>query len=151
MLGSIDANEGDAQNGWDTDEFPTNVYDSLEAMLVVLRMGGLKSGGLNFDAKLRRNSTDQEDLFLAHIGGMDTFALALGIAYDIIRDGKLDAMVSKRYSSFDNGKGAEFEDGKLTLTDLRNIAAAQGEREPDRISGKQEMIKNLINQYIFGS
>ncbi|MBL7005556.1 MAG: xylose isomerase [Spirochaetia bacterium] len=148
MLGSIDANEGDAQNGWDTDEFPTNVYDSLEAMMVVLKSGGLKTGGLNFDAKLRRNSTDSEDLFLAHIGGMDTFALALEIADRIITDGKLDAMISKRYSSFDSGKGADFEAGKLSLTDLRDIAAGQGESE--RISGKQELIKNLINQYIFG-
>jgi len=148
MLGSIDANEGDAQNGWDTDEFPTNVYDSLEAMMVVLKSGGLKTGGFNFDAKLRRNSTDSEDLFLAHIGGMDTFALALEIANDIITDGKLDAIISKRYSSFDSGKGADFEAGKLSLKNLRDIAAGQGESE--RISGKQEMIKNLINQYIFG-
>jgi xylose isomerase len=148
MLGSVDANEGDAQNGWDTDEFPTNVYDSVEAMMVILKMGGFSTGGLNFDAKLRRNSTDREDLFIAHIGGMDTFALALEIADRIISDGKLDAMVANRYRSYESGKGAEFEAGKLTLTDLRDIAASQP--EPALVSGKQEMIKNVINQYIFG-
>ncbi len=148
MLGSVDANEGDPHNGWDTDEFPTNLYDTVEAMLVILRMGGFTTGGLNFDAKLRRNSTDREDLFIAHIGGMDTFALALDIADRIIADGKLDGMLRGRYSSYDSGKGAEFEAGKLTLTDLRDIAAAQG--EPELISGKQELIRNMINQYIRG-
>lgn len=148
MLGSVDANEGDAQNGWDTDEFPTDIYDSVEAMMVILKMGGLTTGGLNFDAKLRRNSTDREDLFLGHIGGMDTFARALEIADKIISDGKLNAFVTERYSSYDSGKGAEYEEGKVSLEALRDYAASAD--EPAMISGKQERVKNLINQYILG-
>ena len=148
MLGSIDANQGDNQNGWDTDEFPTNVYDAVEAMKVVIDNGGLGSGGLNFDAKIRRNSTDMEDLFIAHIGGMDTFALALELAQKMKEDGKLDGMLKSRYSSYDAGKGAEFEAGKLTLSDLRDIALEVG--EPEKISGKQELISNIINSYLFG-
>lgn len=148
LLGSVDANIGDAQNGWDTDQFPTDVYDALKAMMVIVDNGGLGSGGLNFDAKIRRNSTDQEDLFLGHIGGMDTFALALEIATKIKNDGKIDAMMLKRYESFDSGKGKEFEQGKMTLEDLRDFAA--GDTLIPQISGKQEMIENMLNRYMFG-
>lgn len=147
MLGSIDANQGDYQNGWDTDEFPTNVYDAVEAMSVVLSSGGLTRGGLNFDAKIRRNSTDAEDLFLAHIGGMDTFALALQLADRIITDGKLPQLKAARYASFTSGEGARFAEGKLSLEELAAIGMHVG--EPARTSGKQELIRNLINQYLF--
>ncbi len=148
MLGSIDANQGDAQNGWDTDEFPTNIYDAVEAMMVVLSMGGFTTGGLNFDAKIRRNSTDPEDLFIAHIGGMDTFALALELADRIISDGKISAMREERYRSFTTGRGLAFANGELTLEELKDIGSAVG--EPEKRSGKQEQIRNMINQYLFG-
>lgn len=147
MLGSVDANQGDAQNGWDTDEFPTDIYDAVEAMMVIQGAGGLGSGGLNFDAKLRRNSTDPEDLFLAHIGGMDTFARGLEIADRIIQDGRIDEMKQRRYSSFSADEGRLFTEGKLTLAELKDIGMRIG--EPEKKSGKQEMIKNLVNQYIF--
>lgn len=146
MLGSIDANQGDAQNGWDTDEFPSNVYDATEAMLIVLRNGGLHDGGLNFDAKRRRNSTDLEDLFIAHIGGMDTFALALETASRIVQDGKIDAMLKNRYASFDTGKGKAFEQDELSLEELAGIGK---HANPVDISGKQELLNNLVNQYLF--
>ncbi len=148
LLGSVDANIGDAQNGWDTDQFPTDVYDALKAMMVIVDNGGLNSGGLNFDAKIRRNSTDQEDLFHAHIGGMDTFALALEIATKIKDDGKLNSMLTRRYESFDSGKGKEFEQGKMTLEDLRDFAA--DDSSIPQISGKQELIENMLNRYMFG-
>ncbi|MBB6481595.1 xylose isomerase [Spirochaeta isovalerica] len=148
LLGSVDANIGDPQNGWDTDQFPTNVYDALKAMMVIMDNGGLGSGGLNFDAKVRRNSTDLEDLFHAHIGGMDTFALALEVTDKINQDGKLAAMLDKRYESFNTGKGLEFEQGKMTLEDLRDFAAADA--PVPQISGKQEMIENMLNRYMFG-
>lgn len=148
MLGSVDANIGDMQNGWDTDQFPTNVYDSARAMQVILSMGGFVTGGLNFDARIRRNSTDQEDLFIAHIGGMDTFALGLEIASKIRKEGKLDKMRDDRYSSYNSGPGADFEKGKFTLEDLRNLAVKSG--EPEAISGKQELYENILNQYMFG-
>ena len=147
LLGSVDANRGDMQNGWDTDQFPNSVLETTEAMRIILAMGGFKTGGLNFDAKIRRNSTDREDLFLAHIGGMDTFALGLEIAARIQEDGKLDKMKADRYKSFDSGKGKDFEDGKLTLEDLRDYAAETG--EPAVISGKQELYENILNQYLF--
>ena len=146
MLGSVDANQGDAQNGWDTDEFPTNVYETTEAMLIILKNGGLHTGGLNFDAKRRRNSTDLEDLFIAHIGGMDAFALGLETADKIIRDGKLDAFKANRYSSFDSGDGKAFEEGKLSLEKLAEIGRTA---QPKDISGKQEMLNNMVNQYLF--
>ncbi len=146
MLGSVDANQGDAQNGWDTDEFPTNVYETTEAMLIILKNGGLHSGGLNFDAKRRRNSTDLEDLFISHIGGMDAFALGLETADRIIQDGKLDDFKAKRYASFDSGDGKAFEKGKLTLEALADIGRKATMK---KISGKQEMLNNLINQYLF--
>ena len=148
MLGSVDANIGDSQNGWDTDQFPTNVYDAARAMQIILSMGGFTTGGLNFDARIRRNSTDQEDLFIAHIGGMDTFALGLEIASKIQKEGKLDKMRTDRYSSYDSGLGSDFENGKFTLEDLRNLAVKGG--EPSAISGKQELYENIVNQYMFG-
>jgi xylose isomerase len=147
MLGSVDANQGDAQNGWDTDQFPTDVYDTVSAMLVILKQGGLGSGGLNFDAKRRRNSTDLEDLFIAHIGGMDAFALGLEIAWKIIEDGKFDAFVKDRYSSFDTGKGKAFEQGQLDLASLADLGR---EAKIERRSGKQEYLENLLNSYLFG-
>jgi len=146
LLGSIDANQGDAQNGWDTDEFPTDLYDCVEAMLVVLRAGGLGSGGLNFDAKLRRNSTDLDDLFLAHIGGMDAFARGLEIADALLKRSPLPKMLQQRYASFDSGDGARFEKGEIGLEALRDLAKAHG--EPKQVSGKQEQLANLVNQYL---
>ncbi|MFZ9981109.1 MAG: xylose isomerase [Cyclobacteriaceae bacterium] len=146
LLGSIDANRGDYQNGWDTDQFPNNINELTEAMLVILEAGGFQGGGINFDAKIRRNSTDQADLFYAHIGGMDCFARALIIAEKIISQGTYNKIRKERYASFDSGKGSEFESGRLSLEDLRNLAAASG--EPEIISGKQEYIENLINRFI---
>lgn len=146
MLGSIDANRGDYQNGWDTDQFPMNIPEIVEAMLVFLEAGGLATGGVNFDAKTRRNSTDLEDIFIAHIAGMDAFARGLIIADKILSDSPYKTWRKERYASFDSGKGAEFEAGKLTLEDLYGIASAQG--EPAQISGKQELYEALINQYI---
>lgn len=146
LLGSIDANRGDYQNGWDTDQFPINIYETVEAMLVILEAGGFKTGGVNFDAKTRRNSTDLEDIFIAHIAGMDVFARSLVIADKILRESDYKKMRTARYASFDSGKGAEFEAGKLGLADLRDFAAANG--EPKMISGKQELYEQLINLYI---
>ena len=146
VLGSIDANRGDYQNGWDTDQFPNDVNELTEAMLVILEAGGFKGGGINFDAKIRRNSTDAADLFYAHIGGMDCFARALIIADKILQQGEYKKLRQERYASFDNGKGSEFESGKLSLEDLREYAIANG--EPAIISGKQEYLENLINRYI---
>jgi xylose isomerase len=146
LLGSIDANRGDYQNGWDTDQFPVNLYELVEAMLVIVESGGLQGGGINFDAKLRRNSTDPDDIFHAHIGGMDSFARALIITDNILIHSPYRKLRAERYASFDSGKGKEFEEGKLTLEDLRNLAAENG--EPAQISGKQEMYENIINRYI---
>lgn len=146
MLGSIDANRGDAFNGWDTDQFPVNIYELVEAMLVIIEAGGLQGGGTNFDAKIRRNSTDPEDLFIAHIAAMDAFARALVIANDIIEKSPYLEMRKERYSSFNNGNGKAFEEGKLTLEDLRNLAIKNG--EPDVISGRQELYEAIINMYI---
>jgi xylose isomerase len=146
MLGSIDANRGDPQNGWDTDQFPTNLNELVESMLIILEAGGLGMGGVNFDAKTRRNSTDREDLFLAHIGGMDAFARSLIVADEILERSPYRSFRKNRYASFDSGKGKEFEDGKLSLTDLRNAGIILG--EPNQVSGKQEWLENIINQYI---
>lgn len=146
ILGSIDANRGDYQNGWDTDQFPNNINELTEAMLIILEAGGFGGGGINFDAKIRRNSTDPEDLFLAHIGGMDTFARALLVADAILRESDYRKIRQERYASYDSGAGAQFEDGKLSLTDLRNLAAANG--EPQVRSGKQELLENLVNSFI---
>jgi xylose isomerase len=146
MLGSMDANRGDYQNGWDTDQFPNNVNELAEAMLVVVEAGGLAGGGINFDAKIRRNSTDMEDLFHAHIGGMDTFARSLIIADDILQKSDYKKIRTERYASFDSGKGKEFEEGKLSLEDLRAYALENG--EPAVRSGKQEYLENLVNRFI---
>ncbi|MBF4487597.1 MULTISPECIES: xylose isomerase [unclassified Flavobacterium] len=146
MLGSIDANRGDYQNGWDTDQFPNNIQETTEAMLVFLKAGGLQGGGVNFDAKIRRNSTDLEDVFLAHIGGADTFARALLTADKIITSSPYEKLRKERYSSFDSGKGKDFADGKLNLKDLYAIANENGELNLQ--SGKQELFENIINQYI---
>lgn len=146
LLGSIDANRGDYQNGWDTDYFPTNLYDAVEVMIILLEHGGLAPGGFNFDAKIRRNSTDLEDLFIAHIGGMDTFARGLLIADKIVSNPEYQNIRYGRYSSFNSGDGKKFEDGKITLEDLRNLAVQKG--EPSKRSGKQELLENLINRHI---
>ncbi|PVX47404.1 D-xylose isomerase [Flavobacterium sp. 103] len=146
MLGSLDANRGDYQNGWDTDQFPNNIQEVTEAMLVFLKAGGLQGGGVNFDAKIRRNSTDMEDVFLAHIGGADTFARALLTADKIITSSPYEKLRTQRYSSFDSGNGKAFEEGKLSLTDLYKIAQENGELNLQ--SGKQELFENIINQYV---
>ena len=146
VLGSMDANRGDYQNGWDTDQFPNNLNELTEAMLIILEAGGFAGGGINFDAKLRRNSTDMLDLFHAHIGGMDTFARALVVADKILQHGEYQKIRKSRYASFDSGKGKEFAQGKLSLQDLREFAIANG--EPQAISGKQEYLENLINRFI---
>ncbi|MDR2809899.1 MAG: xylose isomerase [Tannerellaceae bacterium] len=146
MLCSIDANRGDYQNGWDTDQFPADLFELTQAWLVILEGGGLTTGGTNFDAKTRRNSTDLDDIFIAHIGGMDTFARALLIAADILENSDYKKWRTERYASFDGGEGKDFEDGKLTLEDLRTIALRDG--EPKQISGKQELYELLLNLYI---
>jgi len=146
MLGSIDANKGDYQNGWDTDEFPTNITETTAAMLEVLQGGGLVDGGINFDAKVRRNSTDMEDVFIAHIGGMDVFARALVIADRILTESDYLKMRANRYASFNSGKGADFAAGKLTLEDLYKIGKEVG--EPAMISGKQELYEQILNWYL---
>jgi xylose isomerase len=146
MLGSIDANRGDYQNGWDTDQFPNNIQETTEAMLVFLQAGGLQGGGVNFDAKIRRNSTDMDDVFHAHIGGADTFARALLTADKILTSSSYNNLRDQRYSTFDSGKGKDFEAGKLDLNDLYKIAMENGELPLQ--SGKQELFENIINQHI---
>ncbi len=146
LLGSMDANRGDYQNGWDTDQFPNNLNELTEAMLIIIEAGGFKGGGINFDAKIRRNSTDAADLFHAHIGGMDAFARALIIADNILQKSDYKKLRQERYASYDLAKGKEFEEGKLSLEDLRNYAVENG--EPGTKSGKQEYFENIINRYI---
>jgi len=146
MLGSIDANKGDYQNGWDTDEFPSNIYEVTEAMMEIVQAGGFTNGGINFDAKTRRNSTDLEDIFIAHVSGMDVFARGLTIADNILRNSDYLKLRKNRYASYDSGKGAEYEAGKLNLTDLYKAAKDAG--EPKQTSGKQEMLEQLISSYI---
>lgn len=146
MLGSIDANRGDYQNGWDTDQFPVNLYELAEAMMVILQAGGFGGGGINFDAKTRRNSTDLEDIFYAHIGGMDAFARALVIANEILTDSDYLKMRKNRYKSFSTKNGKAFEKGNLGLADLAKIGA-KNKRIKVR-SGQQELFENIINQYI---
>ena len=146
MLGSIDANRGDYQNGWDTDQFPIDLYELVQAMLVIIRGGGLQGGGTNFDAKTRRNSTDLEDIFIAHISGMDTMARALLIAADILEHSDYEKMLSGRYSSFDSGAGKKFENGEMTLEEVAEYARKNG--EPATISGKQELFEAIVNLYI---
>ena len=142
MLGSIDANRGDAQNGWDTDQFPIDNFELTQAMMQIIRNGGLGTGGSNFDAKLRRNSTDPEDIFIAHISGMDAMARALENAAEILENSELPKMLKERYASFDSGKGKEFEEGKLSLEDL--VAYAKEHGEPTQISGKQELYETIV-------
>lgn len=142
MLGSIDANRGDAQNGWDTDQFPIDNFELTQAMMQIIRNGGLGNGGSNFDAKLRRNSTDPEDIFIAHISGMDAMARALENAAEILENSELPRMVKERYASFDSGKGKDFEDGNLSLEDL--VAYAKEHGEPAQISGKQELYETIV-------
>ena len=145
MLGSIDANRGDYQNGWDTDQFPIDNYELTQAMMQIIRNGGLGNGGTNFDAKTRRNSTDLEDIFIAHIAGMDAMARALESAAALLNESPYKKMLADRYSSFDAGKGKEFEDGKLTLEDVVAYAKANG--EPKQTSGKQELYEAILNMY----
>ena len=144
-LGSVDANRGDYQNGWDTDQFPMDLYELTEAMLVFLEVGGFKGGGINFDAKTRRNSTDLEDIFIAHVGGMDAFARALLIANDIMQESDYKKMRKTRYGSFDRGKGKSFAQGKMTLNQLSELGH---KAKIEQISGKQELFEVIINQYI---
>lgn len=146
LLGSMDANRGDYQNGWDTDQFPTDLNELTEAMLIILEAGGFKGGGINFDAKIRRNSTDPADLFYAHIGGMDAFARALITAENILQKSEYNKLRTDRYASYDSGKGKDFEEGKLSLEDLRAYAIEHG--EPATISGKQEYMENIVNRFI---
>jgi xylose isomerase len=145
MLGSIDANRGDAQNGWDTDQFPIDNYELTQAMLQIIRNGGLGNGGTNFDAKMRRNSTDPEDVFIAHISGMDAMARALENAAAIIEDGTICNMVKERYASFDAGKGKEFEEGKMTLEDAYEYG--KNVNEPQLTSGKQELYETIVSWF----
>ncbi len=146
LLGSIDANRGDYQNGWDTDQFPIDVNELTQAMMVILKGGGLQGGGTNFDAKTRRNSTDLDDIFIAHIAGMDAFARALEAAATLLEESPINKMVEERYASFDSGKGKEFEDGKLNLDEIVAYAKSQG--EPAVTSGKQELYEAIVNMYI---
>jgi xylose isomerase len=146
ILGSIDANRGDTQNGWDTDQFPNDIMEVTESMLIILEAGGFGGGGINFDAKIRRNSTDPADLFYAHIGGMDIFAKALVIADNILQKSEYKKLRTDRYATYASGKGKEFIEGKVTLEDLRAYAVENG--EPQMISGRQEYMENLINKYI---
>ncbi len=145
LFGSIDANRGDSQNGWDTDQFSVDLYEMVEAMLVIMEAGGFGNGGVNFDAKLRRNSVDSEDLFIAHITGMDLFARALLVAEQVLKESQYRSLRAKRYSSFDSGDGKRFEKGELTLEDLRALAEKNG--EPAHTSGKQELYEQIITMY----
>lgn len=145
MLGSIDANRGDAQNGWDTDQFPIDNYELTQAMLEIIRNGGLGNGGTNFDAKLRRNSTDQEDLFIAHISGMDAMARALENAAAILEESELPKMKKERYASFDNGMGKDFEAGKLSFEQVYEYGKKV--EEPKQTSGKQELYETIVSLY----
>jgi xylose isomerase len=146
LFGSIDANRGDYQNGWDTDQFTVNLYEMVETMLVILEAGGFGKGGVNFDAKVRRNSTDLEDLFIAHITAMDVFARSLLVAEKILNESNYKKFRTERYASFDNGDGARFEKGELTLENLRDLAVKNG--EPKQISGKQDLYEQIIAEFI---
>ena len=146
MLGSIDANRGDSQNGWDTDQFPNNIYEIVESLLVIIQSGGLQGGGINFDAKTRRNSTDLNDMFYSHIGAIDLFAKGLLITEKILNDSEYSKLLKERYASFDTGRGKDFEDGKISIKDLYHHASRL--KEPKLISGRQELFENIINRYI---
>lgn len=145
MLGSIDANRGDAQNGWDTDQFPIDNYELTQAMMQIIRNGGLGNGGTNFDAKIRRNSTDVEDVFIAHISGMDAMARALLNAAALLEESELPKMLKERYASFDDGEGKKFENGELSLEQLVDYAKKNG--EPKQVSGKQEKYETIVALY----
>ena len=145
MLGSIDANRGDYQNGWDTDQFPIDAFDLTQAMMQIIRNGGLGNGGTNFDAKTRRNSTDLEDIFIAHIAAMDAMARALENAAALLEESPLCKMVAERYASFDEGLGKKFENGELTLEDV--YAYGKEVNEPKQTSGKQELYEAILNMY----
>jgi xylose isomerase len=147
FLGSIDANTGDLLLGWDTDQFPTDIYLTTTCMLSILKYGGLAPGGINFDAKVRRESFEPVDLFHAHIGGMDAFARGLKIAAAMRADGLLDKIVAQRYASWNSGMGAEIEAGKASFASLEKYMLEKGEVAPNQ-SGRQEMIENLINMYL---
>jgi len=146
-LGSIDANTGDELLGWDTDQFPTNIYLTTYTMLSVLKYGGFKTGGVNFDAKVRRESFEPLDLFYAHIGGMDAFARGLKIAAAIQQDGRLAKFVQQRYASWDTGIGKKIEAGKATLKEIEAHILKQGDVTPNT-SGRQEFLENLINDFL---
>lgn len=148
MLGSIDANRGDPVNGWDTDQFPVSIYETTQAMLQVIRMGGFTTGGLNFDAKVRRNSVASEDLFIAHIGGMDIFARGLEKAVQLIEDRRIPSMLKERYASFETGNGKAFAEGKLTLDQVASLAKPY--EQVAKTSGKQELYENILNQICLG-
>ena len=150
LLGSVDANRGDNMNGWDTDQFPISYYETALAMYTILKNGGLTTGGLNFDAKIRRNSVDPADLFIAHIGGMDAFAVGLEVAQRIITDGVIPGFVKDRYASFESGDGAKFSKGELTLEQLANIGSGAGYGKTGLTSGKQEYLENVLNGYLLG-
>jgi len=148
LFGSVDANRGDPRNGWDTDQFPMSYYETSLAMLTILKIGGFTTGGLNFDAHIRRNSVDPTDLFEAHIGGMDAFAVGLEVAHRIIQDGKYAAFIKQRYASFDSGDGERFEKGQMKFEELAGLAKEYG--TVGFTSGKQERLENLLNQYLLG-
>ncbi|MBT3271519.1 MAG: xylose isomerase, partial [Spirochaetales bacterium] len=147
ILGSVDANQGDMLLGWDTDEFPTNLYEAAQAMYILLKNGGFTKGGLNFDAHVRRQSIDTDDLFYAHIGGMDAFARGLKTAAAIKEDGALSDFIKQRYASWDTGIGADIEAGKVGLKELKLYMEEKGEIKPNE-SGRVEMLENIINEYI---
>ncbi|MDR0623082.1 MAG: xylose isomerase, partial [Treponema sp.] len=148
LFGSVDANRGEPRNGWDTDQFPSSYYETAMAMYAILKAGGFTTGGLNFDAKIRRNSVDPADLFIAHIGGMDTFAVGLEIAQRIISDGKIPGFVKKRYASFNSGDGAKFDRGELSFEALAKLGSGYG--TAGITSGRQEYMENVLNQYLLG-
>ena len=150
LFGSVDANRGDTMNGWDTDQFPISYYETALAMYTIIKAGGFTTGGLNFDAKIRRNSVDPADLFIAHIGGMDAFAAGLVIADRIQSDGKIPAFIKKRYASFGTGNGAKFSRGELNLEQLAGIGEKAGYGNTGISSGKQEYLEGVLNQYLLG-
>ena len=149
MFGSIDANQGDTLLGWDTDQFPTNVYEAALCMYEVLKAGGFTNGGLNFDAKARRGSYTMEDIFHSYIAGMDAFALGLRIADKMIQDGRIDKFVEDRYASWNTGIGKDIIEGKVTMEDLEKYALEKGEVTDSLTSGRQEMLESIMNNIMF--
>ena len=148
IFGSVDANRGDAQLGWDTDQFPNSVEENTLVMYEILKAGGFTTGGLNFDAKVRRQSTDKYDLFYGHIGAMDTMALSLKVAARMIEDGELDKRVARRYAGWNGELGQQILNGQMTLSDIAQYAA-QHQLAPQHRSGQQEQLENLVNHYLF--